>query len=61
MAKRKKSGKNTVLRISAVENTLRQMPHYNPYQTGHGIHGDKKYNRRKNKEQFKKELRSEAL
>lgn len=55
MAKKKKNVK--VLHISAVENTLRQMPHYNPYQTGYGSHGDKKYNRRKNKEQFRKEMR----
>ena len=58
MSKRKK---NVVLHISSVENTLRQMPKYNPYQVGHGSHGDKGYNRRKNKEQLRKELRNEAL
>ena len=55
MSKKKKN--ISVLRISSVENTLRQMPKYNPYQVGHGSHGDKAYNRRKNKEQFRKEMR----
>ena len=54
MSKKKK--KIAVLKISSIENTLRQMPHYNPYQTGHGAHGTKGYNRRKNKEQLRKEL-----
>lgn len=55
MSKKKKN--TSVLRISSVENTLRQMPHYNAYQGGYGAHGSKKYNRRKNKEQFRKEMR----
>lgn len=46
----------TVYHLSATENTLRQMPKFNPYQTGHGIIGDTKYNRRKEKAKFKKFL-----
>ena len=34
-----------------------QKPQYNSYACGHGVHGDKAYNRRKQKEQFRKELR----
>lgn len=55
MSKRKKN--ISVLHISSVENTLRQMPKYNPYQVGHGSHGDRAYNRRKYKEQLRKEIR----
>lgn len=58
MSKRKKNKR--VFYLSAEENTLRQMPKYNPYQGGYGSHGDKAYNRRKNKEQLRKELRYEA-
>lgn len=50
----------TVYHLSATENTLRQMPKFNPYQTGHGIIGDTKYNRRKEKEKLRK-LLSENL
>ena len=46
-----------VFHLSAKENTLRQMPKFNPYQVGHGSHGDKAYNRRKNKEQLRRDLR----
>ena len=52
--------KNTVFYLSAEENTLRQMPKFNPYQVGHGSHGSKKYDRRKNKRQLRKEI-NEAL
>jgi len=55
MSKRKKN--NCVFYLSAEENTLRQMPKYNPYQVGHGSHGSKGYNRRKNKEQLRRDLR----
>ncbi len=54
MSKRKK---NNTLRISSIENTLRHMPKYNAFQGGYGSHGDKAYNRRKNKEEFRKQLR----
>ena len=50
----------SVYHLSATENTLRQMPKFNPYQTGHGIIGDTKYNRRKEKEKLRK-LLSENL
>lgn len=35
--------------LSGTENTLSKMPKYNPYQTGHGVIGDTKYNRNKQK------------
>ena len=54
MSKRKNS--MSVYHLSATENTLRQMPKFNPYQIGHGVHGDTKYNRRKEKEKFKRYL-----
>ena len=52
----KKKNSMSVYHLSATENTLRQMPKFNPYQTGHGIIGDTKYNRRKEKAKFKKFL-----
>ena len=56
----KKKNSMSVYHLSATENTLRQMPKFNPYQTGHGIIGDTKYNRRKEKETLRK-LLSENL
>ena len=56
----KKKSNMSVYHLSATENTLRQMPKFNPYQTGHGIIGDTKYNRRKEKEKLRK-LLSENL
>lgn len=56
----KKKSNMSVYHLSSTENTLRQMPKFNPYQTGHGVHGDTKYNRRKEKEKFRK-LLSENL
>ena len=44
----------TVYHLSATENTLRKMPKFNPYQTGHGVIGDTKYNRRKTKRELRK-------
>lgn len=44
----------TVYHLSATENTLRKMPKFNPHQTGHGIIGDTKYNRRKTKRELRK-------
>lgn len=52
----KKKNSMSAYRLSATENTLRQMPKFNPYQTGHGVIGDTKYNRRKEKAKFKKFL-----
>ena len=43
-----------VYHLSATENTLRKMPKFNPYQTGHGVIGDTKYNRRKTKRDLRK-------
>lgn len=43
-----------VYHLSATENTRRKMPKFNPYQTGHGVIGDTKYNRRKTKRELRK-------
>ena len=56
----KKKNTMSVYHLSATENTLRQMPKFNPYQTGHGVIGDTKYNRRKEKKKLRK-LLSENL
>ena len=56
----KKKNSMSVYHLSATENTLRQMPKFNPYQIGHGVHGDTKYNRQKEKEKLRK-LLSENL
>ena len=48
----KKKSNVSVYHLSATENTLRQMPKFNPYQTGHGVIGDTKYNRRKEKKSY---------
>lgn len=49
----------SVYHLSSIENTLKKMPKYNPYQTGHGVIGDTKYNRRKAKKDMKKLLEDE--
>lgn len=52
---RKKTKKESILTISAYENTLRQMPKYNVYQCGTGVHETSKYPKRaKSKSQFRK-------
>lgn len=53
----KKKSNMSVYHLSATKNTLRQMPKFNPYQTGHGVIGDTKYNRRKEKESLRKLLK----
>lgn len=49
----------SVYHLSSIENTLKKMPKYNPYQIGHGVIGDTKYNRRKAKKDMKKLLEDE--
>ena len=49
----------SVYHLSSIENTLKKMPKYNPYQIGHGVIGDTKYNRRKVKRDMKKLLEDE--
>lgn len=45
-----------VLVISAMEIWKMRKPKYDAYACGHGMHGSKKYNRRKVERQFKKEI-----
>lgn len=51
--------KNIVFYMSAEENTLRKMPKMNGFQTGYGVHGDKKYNRTKSKRRWRKGIKDE--
>lgn len=61
MSKRKKKfNKNQkIVVMTADEATLAQNPRYNGYAVGHGAHGDKKYNRNKQKAAFKKAIRND--
>lgn len=45
--------------MSAREKTLHDMPKFNSYQTGHGVWGDTKHNRSKNKRQFEKLIKQQ--
>ena len=64
MSKRKR--KNTapksgpVWHRSAVEATLNQMPKFNAYACGTGAHGDAKYNRAKQKRDWRREIDREG-
>lgn len=57
----RKKEKIPVVKISSVENTLRQMPKYNAFASGHGEHQDKiKHpNRAQRKASLEKELRTD--
>jgi hypothetical protein len=45
---------------SAEEATLAKKPHYNGFACGHGAHGDRKYNRAKVKQAWRKQIRHEG-
>lgn len=45
--------------LSSEENTLSKMPKYNGFGTGHGVHGETKYSRVKQKRDFKRLLKEE--
>jgi len=47
--------------MSAREKTLHDMPKFNSYQTGHGVWGDTKHNRSKNKRQFEKLIKQQMM
>lgn len=51
--------KKEYIRIPAEKVWQAQKPHYNGYACGHGPHGDKSYNRNKEKRRWKKGLASE--
>lgn len=50
---------NIVFHMDSVEATLAKMPRIDGYVCRGGIHGDTKYNRRKEKAKFRKMLASE--
>lgn len=58
MAKKEKkcSKSGAVWKMTAVEATLANKPHFNGYAVGHGVHGDVKYNRTKQKREFKRQI-----
>lgn len=60
MAKKKSKKKISVMKVSSVENTLRQMPRYNAYAGGYGAFQNKEKhpNRSQRKAALKKELRN---
>ena len=49
--------KNKIHVLDAIEATRVKKPHYNAFAIGHGVHGDTKYNRNKEKRKFKRELK----
>lgn len=51
----KKNKVQKVAIISAIEIFEMRKPQYNGFACGHGAHGNKGYNRRKVKEQFRRE------
>lgn len=48
-----------ILVMTSIEATLAQMPKYDAYSVGHGVHGDTRYNRRKEKRDFRRQLNEE--
>lgn len=51
---------DVVWRQSAEEATLARKPYYNAFACGHGVHGDTKYNRAKEKRTWKRDLQKGA-
>jgi len=50
--------RETIKVFGSIENTLKQMPKYNPYQMGYGEHKSVKYkSRAKNKEEARQIIR----
>ena len=59
MAKKKRTylkNDTSVFRMSAEDATLSKMPKYNAYAGGYGAHGKNKYDRNKEKRDFKKDI-----
>lgn len=52
---------NVVWKQTAEEVTLANKPHINAYACGHGVQGDTKYNRTKEKRAWKRDLQEEPL
>lgn len=51
---------DVVWRQSAEEATLARKPYYNAFACGHGVHGDTKYNRAKEKRTWKRDFQKGA-
>lgn len=54
----KKTKKEQIGKITKEVIFQSQKERYNPFQTGFGYHGDKKYNRKKNKFNVAKEMKN---
>lgn len=58
---KKRIGKHdSVWHQSAEEATLAQKPYYNGFACGHGVHGDTKYNRSKQKRAWERQMKQEG-
>lgn len=58
---KKRIGKHgSVWHQSAEEATLAQKPYYNGFACGHGVHGDTKYNRSKQKRTWERQMKQEG-
>lgn len=58
---KKRIGKRgSVWHQSAEEATLTQKPYYNGFACGHGVHGDTKYNRSKQKRAWERQMKQEG-
>lgn len=53
---RKKNKKTVVGTISALDQFAVSKPRFNGFQTGTGVHGDTRYNRRASKREFRRAL-----
>ena len=49
-----------VWKLSAKDATLAKKPHFNGFACGHGVHGDIKYNRSREKRKALKQIRQEG-
>lgn len=47
------------IRFDSLEVTRAKKPRFDAYACGHGVHGDVRYNRRKEKREFRRELAME--
>lgn len=56
MSKKKNFKSNHFVVMTSVEATRAAMPKFNGHAVGHGVHGDTKYNRNREKNKFRREM-----
>lgn len=54
-----KENPNRIIYLSPEEATMLHKPQYNAHLIGHGVHGDVKYNRRREKKNLKRDIDEE--